>query len=568
MEKLKKEAMKRSLKKLINKYSLEKSSILPILNELQDEYGEVGEDLMEELAHSLGIHPTEVEGVYSFYSFLNKKNGKHTIRLCQTISCDLKGKKRLEKQLINELGIGFGETTQDGLFSLEYCNCLGMCDRGPVLMVDKKLISKVKPSDIPSIINACKNNNLDEKFENTIISNVQIEGPLLKGKFEDGEVLKKVVKKSSDDLLREIETANLRGRGGAGFPTFFKWKLAYEQEKKPKYIVCNADEGEPGTFKDRYILHKHCGKVIEGMTIGAHIIKAERGFIYLRGEYFYLKKIIEKTIEDRRKNGLLGKDILGIEGFDFDIKIRMGAGAYICGEETALIESLEGKRGEPRNRPPYPVDTGFYDKPTIVNNVETFLDINLIFKNGVEFFKKYGTSKSTGTKFFSISGDCEDEGIYELPFGITIEKLIERVGAKNIKAVQVGGAAGRCVKVEDFKNRIAFEAVPTGGSIILFNEDRDMLEVAQNFMDFFVDESCGQCTPCREGNRKLSNGLKLLEEGKCSITYLEELMDLAETIKISSKCGLGQSSPNAFISIIENFKDEILGRLPKGENDE
>jgi len=246
----------------------------------------------------------------------------------------------------------------------------------------------------------------------------------------------------------------------------------------------------------------------------------------------------------------------------------MGAGAYICGEETALIESLEGMRGEPRNRPPYPVDTGFYDKPTIVNNVETFLDINLIFKNGVEFFKKYGTSESTGTKFFSISGDCENEGIYELPFGITIEKLIERVGAKNIKAVQVGGAAGRCIKVGDFKNRIAFEAVPTGGSIILFNQNRDMLEVAQNFMDFFVEESCGQCTPCREGNRKLSNGLKLLKEGRCSITYLEELLDLAETIKISSKCGLGQSSPNAFISIIENFKDEILGRLPKGENDE
>jgi len=568
MEKLKKEMMKRSLKKLINKYSLEKSSILPILNELQDEYGEVGEDIMEELAHSLGIHPTEVEGVYSFYSFLNKKNGKHVIRLCQTISCDLKGKKRLEKQLMNELGINFGETTKDGLFSLEYCNCLGMCDRGPVLMVDKKLISKVKPADIPSIINACKNNNLDEKFENTIISNVQIEGPLLKGKFEDGEVIKKIVKKISDELLGEIEVANLRGRGGAGFPTFFKWKLAYEQDKKPKYIVCNADEGEPGTFKDRYILHKHCSKVIEGMTIAAHIIKAEKGFIYLRGEYFYLKDIIEKTIEGRRKNGLLGKNILGIEGFNFDIEIRMGAGAYICGEETALIESLEGKRGEPRNRPPYPVDTGFYDKPTIVNNVETFLDINLIFKNGVDFFKKYGTSKSTGTKFFSVSGDCENEGIYELPFGITIEKLIERIGAKNIKAVQVGGAAGRCVKEGDFKNRIAFEAVPTGGSIILFNKDRDMLEIAQNFMDFFVDESCGQCTPCREGNRKLSDGLKLLKEGRCSITYLEELMDLAETIKISSKCGLGQSSPNAFISIIENFKDEILGRLPKEEDDE
>lgn len=353
----------------------------------------------------------------------------------------------------------------------------------------------------------------------------------------------------------------MKGRGGAGFPTALKWKFAYEAKGDKKYVVCNADEGEPGTFKDRYILQTNAHRVLEGMTIGAYAIGANEGYIYLRAEYFYLKEYILKAIEERKEINLFGKNILGLKGFDFDIKIQMGAGAYICGEETALIESMEGLRGEPRNRPPYPVDTGFKNQATIVNNVETYLDVGLICEKGVDFFKEYGTSKSRGTKFFSVSGDCEREGIYELPFGISIAEMLEEIGAINIKAVQVGGASGKCIHKKDFENIIAYEALATGGSIILFDESRDMLEVAKNFMEFFVEESCGQCTPCREGNYKILEGIKLLEKGECSVEYLEKLISLGKTMQLASKCGLGQASPNAFISIIESFKNEILGRV-------
>ena len=290
-------------------------------------------------------------------------------------------------------------------------------------------------------------------------------------------------------------------------------------------------------------------------------IGACKGIIYLRGEYTYLRAGLEELLEQRRKSGLLGNKVSGIEGFAFDVEIRMGAGAYVCGEETALIESLEGHRGEPRNRPPFPVNCGFMGHPTIVNNVETFAWVSCILVKGAEWFRKIGTETSTGLKLFSVSGDCRERGIFEFPMGITIRDLLERVGGEDAKAVQVGGASGHCIPASDFDRTIAFEDLATGGSIIVFGPDRDMLEVAKNFMEFFLDESCGQCTPCREGNRRLFEGIEMLEAGRCSMKYLKELCQLGESMQMASKCGLGQSSPNAFLSIIENFKDEIMGRV-------
>ena len=550
------------INELKQKYNGDTLHFLQVLQAIQEKFHIVSPFALQEAAIAFSIHPSEAESVASFYSFLEtkQKKGKYIIRLCNTISCDLKGKERIARQLSTELGINFGETTKDTLFSLEKCHCLGMCDQGPALLINNLLIPKVKPSDIPVLIEKCRNNSIAEN-SSSIISNVIVRGPLLDENFKPGEVLKPLINLEPTELLSIIDHTDLRGRGGAGFPTALKWKMAYGSVSDIKYVVCNADEGEPGTFKDRYILHKNCHRVIEGMTIAALCIGSSKGFIYLRGEYSYLKPIIESVISERNSENLLGKNILGKTGFSFDIEIRMGAGAYVCGEESALIESLEGKRGEPRNRPPYPVDTGYNDKPTIVNNVETFLDIALIFEKGAEFFKKYGTSKSTGTKFFSISGDCSREGIYELPFGITIKELLKKVGAENIKAVQIGGAAGVAVPEKEFANTIAYEAIPTGGSIILFKQDRDMLKVAINFMEFFADESCGQCTPCREGNIKLLEGLRMLEKGECSSSHLNSLIELGKTMQLASKCGLGQASPNAFLSIISNFKDEILGRV-------
>lgn len=389
-------------------------------------------------------------------------------------------------------------------------------------------------------------------------------GQILYKDIKVGAGLKAAVGKSRSEVIAEIRNSGLKGRGGAGFPTGVKWNLAAAAQSDEKYVVCNADEGEPGTFKDRVLLSDYADLVFEGMTIAGYAIGATKGIMYLRGEYRYLLSKLQAALAERRQAGLLGENAGGKKGFDFDIDIRLGSGAYVCGEETALIESLEGHRGEPRNRPPFPVDTGFFGHPTIVNNVETLVQAAGILANGAEWFRQVGTEKSTGSKLYSVSGDVAKPGVYELPMGITINDLLKQVGGEGAKAVQVGGASGRCVPASMFGRTLAYEDVPTGGSVIVFGPQRDMLDVAKNFLEFFVEESCGQCTPCRLGNVKLLEGVDLLEKGACSMAYLRQLQALGETMQLASKCGLGQSSPNAFLSIVEHFKDEVLGRSPVG----
>ena len=365
--------------------------------------------------------------------------------------------------------------------------------------------------------------------------------------------------KGGAEIIAEHTAAKLNGRGGAGFPTGAKWNLAAAAAGDDKYVVCNADEGEPGTFKDRVILAEVPDLVFAGMTIGGIAIGAARGIVYLRGEYAYLRQPLEDALARRRGAGRLGPGVLGGE-FGFEIEIRMGSGAYVCGEETALIESLEGHRGEPRNRPPFPVDAGYLGRPTIVNNVETFACVTAIMARGAAWFAGIGTEKSTGPKLFSVSGDCARPGVYEFSLGLTVAELLREVGGEDAKAVQVGGASGRCVPAAEFSSTICYEGISTGGSVIVFGPQRDMLHVARNFMEFFVEESCGQCTPCREGNAKLLEGIEMLADGRCSAAYLAELTQLGEVMQLASKCGLGQSSPNAFLSIVQHFRDEIMGR--------
>jgi [NiFe] hydrogenase diaphorase moiety large subunit len=371
--------------------------------------------------------------------------------------------------------------------------------------------------------------------------------------------LKKALTLSRPDIIEEMKNSGLKGRGGAGFPTGMKWNFAAAARADEKFIICNADEGEPGTFKDRIILQEHADLVFEGMTIAGKAVGAKEGILFLRGEYTYLKSHLEAVLAKRREQKLLGQGILGTD-LEFDIRIFMGAGAYICGEETALIEALEGFRGEPRNRPPFPVNTGFLGRPSVVNNVETLASSACILQKGSEWWKQKGTAQSTGFKIFSISGDCQKPGVYEFPMGITVAELLKEVDGVGAKAVQVGGASGQCIPASQFERTIAFEDIPTGGSIIVFGQHRDMLDVLHNFLDFFVDESCGQCTPCRRGNVKLLEGVELLKEGKCSMAYLQELCALGESMQIASKCGLGQSSPSAFLSVVKNFREELMGR--------
>lgn len=396
------------------------------------------------------------------------------------------------------------------------------------------------------------------------IKKTERKGIVLFSAYKRGEGIRKALELGRENILLELKTSKLKGRGGAGFPTATKWMLTAAAKSDEKFIVCNADEGEPGTFKDRVLLMEYPELVFDGIVIGGYTIGAKEGILYLRGEYEYMKEHLENYLSKMREDNLLGENILGNKDFNFDIKIRLGAGAYVCGEETALIESLEGHRGESRNRPPYPVNTGFNGKPTSVNNVETFASVSQIVVKGGEWYAKFGTDKSSGSKLFSVSGDCKKPGVYELQWGTKIKDLLKLVEAEDAKAVQIGGASGVCIPESQFDRTLAYEDVATGGSIIIFNKNRDMLKVLKNFMEFFVEESCGQCTPCRIGNVKLLEGVEMIEKGEFTFDYINKLKELGRTMQLASKCGLGQSSPNPFISILENFKDEILNKRRNG----
>jgi [NiFe] hydrogenase diaphorase moiety large subunit len=366
------------------------------------------------------------------------------------------------------------------------------------------------------------------------------------------KVVENAIRKSPDEIILEMIDSGLKGRGGAGFPTGLKWKFTRNEDSYDKYVICNADEGEPGTFKDREILDMVPEKVFAGLAICAYTIGAREGFIYLRGEYnFLLPKLNAKL--DVFNEGL--KRI----GLDLTIQMRSGSGAYICGEESALFESMEGKRGEPRNKPPYPTVSGYLGKPTAINNVETLVYAFMIARIGAEKFKEMGTKDSRGSKVFSISGDTPKAGISELELGMTVQQFVDEFGDGDTKAVQVGGASGGCVPRKLFKDTIiGYEGIPTGGSMMLFNSTRSMYNVLHDYLEFFTEESCGQCTPCRVGCQQLLKGIEAVKRGEKSPAYLEDLKKLAKTMKVAAKCGLGQSVANPFISIVTNFKEEII----------
>ena len=372
------------------------------------------------------------------------------------------------------------------------------------------------------------------------------------------KVLYSTLKKKPEDLINELISSELKGRGGAGFPTGLKWKLASEAKADAKNIICNADEGEPGTFKDREILSKVPYKVLTAMAVCGYITGAKEGFIYLRGEYKFLEPELNKAIDEFQ---YYCNEIK----FEFKITIFMGSGAYICGEETALMESMEGKRGEPRNKPPFPTQAGYLGKPTVINNVETLVHTFTIFKYGAKKFYDLGVQYSRGTKLFSVSGDTPKPGIYELELGMSLQDFVYEFGDGDTKAVQVGGASGFLVprkKFKDaaigFKGKLTGISLPTGGSMMLFNSSRSMYNVLDNYLEFFREESCGQCTPCRVGCQQLLLGIKAVKRGEKPAAYLDKLLRLTETMQLTAKCGLGQSVANSFSSIVENFQEEMI----------
>lgn len=387
------------------------------------------------------------------------------------------------------------------------------------------------------------------------------------------EGVKKALSMSGSEIINELQEAGLRGRGGAGFPTWRKLKFAYDADGDIKYIVCNADEGEPGTNKDRILLSTDPCSVFEGMIIAGKAVDSHVGFIYLRAEYSYLVPILEAALESSRSAGCLGKNIMG-SGFDFDIKLRSGAGAYVCGEETALFESIEGKRGEPRFRPPFPGIKGLFGKPTVLNNVETLANIAVIFQRGAEWFSKIGTPNSPGTKLFTVCGNVKRRGVFEFPMGVNLKELIYDVcggmeEGHTLLAVQTGGASGAIINADQIDMTLDIDAVSESGGrlgcgTILVMDDRNcIVDIVRNNLDFFRGESCGKCTPCREGGTRLYQLISKIAEGKGTISDLRTIEDLANTMRLTALCGLGHSTAVPVLSSIRNFYPTYLHHIDK-----
>lgn len=546
----------------------DKHRMMDILLETQRRLRCIDGFSMETIAHLTGSTRVEIEGVASFYSFFSETpKGQFTFHLCDDIIDRHAGLKKIAKALEHELGITMGETTSDGLFSIDTTPCIGMSDQAPAAMLNDVILTNLTPESIRAYIIALRSgvepidlpetlgngNNAHQRLRSMVHNNIQARGDVLLGDVEDNKGLEKALAMSPADIVEQVTQSGLSGCGGAGFPTGRKWSFAAATEDTERYVFCNADEGEPGTFKDRVLLTERPDLLIEGMTIAACAIGSEHGLIYLRGEYVYLKPWLEHILRQRRENGLLGADIGGVDGFNFDIRIQMGAGAYICGEESALISSCEGLPGEPKTRPPFPAQKGYMGHPTIVNNVETFCHVARIMDQGAEWFYSMGTEKSHGTKLLSICGDCDKPGIYEMPYGVTLADLMKMAGAQDVAAIQVGGPSGQLIGRNGFHRQICFEDLPTGGSIMMFSTKRNILEIVDYFLDFFIEESCGFCTPCRVGNIFLNERIGIIRKGHAVPSDIDYLKELSNTIIKTSRCGLGQTSPNPVLSSLENF---------------
>ena len=554
----------------------DRTRLLDVLQAAQKEEGYVSGEAMEAISSALGVPRVQVEGVVSFYAFLySEPRGKVVIRLCNDVIDRIKGADQVAAGLEEELGIRFGETTEDGMFSLEYASCIGMSDQAPAALVNDLVIPKLGPGRARRGVRVLREKGLNGNLKGELIrdygdgnnahdlvraavhNNLRKPGPVIFAEMEPGAALERALAMSPVEVIREIKTARLRGRGGAGFPTGMKWEFTRAAGGDERYLICNADEGEPGTFKDRVILTERPDLLFEGMSVAAYAIGAQRGIVYLRGEYSYLRDYLEHVLAERRRHGLLGNDVCGRNCFNFDIRIQMGAGAYICGEETALISSMEGARGEPKTRPPFPAQEGYLGKPTSVNNVETLCCAARILEMGSGWFSSQGTAASTGTKLLSISGDVRRPGIYEVPFGIRLREVLALCGADGPFAVLVGGPSGRMVGEAEFDRTICFDDLATGGAVAVFGPERNVVEIASQYMQFFIEESCGYCTPCRVGNVLLKERLDRILAGKGEPADLDYLEELATTVKTTSRCGLGQTSPHPVLSTLENFRGEF-----------
>jgi len=554
------------LSDIIQRFGADRGRLLDIAEAIQQRFGHIGKSAVGSVAEALGMHAVEVEDMISFYAFLDRTpRGRCRVRLSRTPISLIKGAGAVAAAFEAALGISIGETTPDGDFTLEWTSDIGMADQEPAALVNRVVLTELTPADVPAIIAAVRAAGDDQPLAALPKANVRPSlvhsGPLLSGTIGRADGIEAALLMSPDEVIAQIAASRVRGRGGAGFPTGVKWRLTRKATGSEHFIVCNADEGEPGTFKDRVLLSAFFDVVCDGMTVAGYALGARQGLLYVRGEYSYLWDSLQQALETRRALGLLGTGICGRPGFDFDIRIQLGAGAYICGEESALLESLEGKRGAPRDRPPFPTERGYLGKPTAIDNVETLVCAARIMAKGATWFTAFGTAESTGTKMMSLSGDCARPGVYEVPFGITVNDLLELAGAPEAAYVQVSGPSGQAVAPKDFGRRIAYEDLSTGGSTMIFGPQRDVVDIALEFAEFFVAESCGWCTPCRVGTTLLKQGMEKIVAGNATLSDIQATEKLAGSVTRMSRCGLGQSAPNPILTTMRNFPQAYEARL-------
>ncbi|HRW64557.1 MAG TPA: NAD(P)H-dependent oxidoreductase subunit E [Candidatus Competibacter sp.] len=539
--------------------------LLQILREVQDHLTWLPSEALEQVAEELGLSPDKVRRVAEFYSFLyTDPRGSYDILFSDNITDRMLGNRELLHYLCGRFGIGIGETRADGVVSVGTTSCTGMCDQGPAALVNGYTLTRLDRPRLDRIVELVNGRIPLEQWPREffeVTSNIRRADILLGRHFADGAAVRAVLRRGPEAMLDELIKSGLRGQGGAGYKSAAKWMACRNAPGEVKYVVCNADEGEPGTFKDRVLMQDFADLVFEGMTLCGRVIGARQGFVYLRGEYRYLLKALRETLQRRRETGLLGEAILGDPSFNFDIDIHLGAGAYVCGEESALIESLEGKHGVPRIRPPFPTTHGYLNRPTVVNNVETFAAAAKIAVEGGDWFASRGTAESKGTKLLSLSGDCERPGIYEYPFGVTVQRVLEDCGARDAQGIQMAGPAGHTVSAKQFGRRICFEDLATGGSFMVFDRSRDILDGIRNFTQFFVHESCGFCTPCRVGTSLMRDLVTKVHTGHGTRQDLEEMRKLGRIMQVACHCGLGQTAPNPVLDSLDEFPEAYERRL-------
>lgn len=553
---------------------------MDIFWDIQEAFGHISPDTLPTLEQLLNISKADLEETLSFYHFFHTAPaGEYTIFLNKDVASQLHGHAEVYEAFEAECGCQFGEVSEDGKFGLFETPCIGLSDQEPAALINLVPFTRLTPAEVKAIVAALRDgkelaalveeagygDGANQQIKTMVCSNIRQLGSVFGEEIKTGVGLEKALSSSPDDVIEEVKTSGIRGRGGAGFGTGMKWSFCRAAAGETKYVVCNADEGEPGTFKDRIVMTEYPDQLFEGMAIAAYAIGAEEGILYLRAEYKYMEEYLEEKLAALRQQGILGQNIQGKQGFNFDIRIQFGAGAYVCGEESALIESMEGKRGTPRVKPPFPVEVGYLGCPTAVNNVETFAAIPHILKNGGSWYAGFGTEQTSGTKLLSVSGDCENPGIYEVEFGITVKEFLELVGAKDAFAVQVSGPSGECINAQQALDRkLCHEDLSAGGSMIVFNKDRDLLKYMSYFMSFFVEESCGICTPCRAGNIIMYRRLEKIRAGKGVQQDLDEVISWGKIVADTSRCGLGMTSQNPIASTLKNFPDLYQKLLDQG----